>query len=85
MARAATMENEINTLIGSPEESVLQRTIVDLDSVDPLQSLLSKESRTLRHKTVLAMANSGKEQRLTRKAKEFFHRIFLGVSFFFKS
>eukprot|EP00592_Proboscia_alata_P020280 CAMPEP_0194420790 /NCGR_PEP_ID=MMETSP0176-20130528/20076_1 /TAXON_ID=216777 /ORGANISM="Proboscia alata, Strain PI-D3" /LENGTH=798 /DNA_ID=CAMNT_0039228595 /DNA_START=397 /DNA_END=2793 /DNA_ORIENTATION=+ len=69
-ARAAAMSDAINALMGSPGGAVLRRAIVDLDSVDLVQRLLSKESRTLRHKAVLAMTDSVKEQRLKRKAEK---------------
>jgi len=64
------MSDAINALMGSPGGAVLRRAIVDLDSVDLVQRLLSKESRTLRHKAVLAMTDSVKEQRLKRKAEK---------------
>ena len=83
--RAAIMSDTINALIGSPGRAVLQQEIVDLDSVDLVQRVLLKESRTLRHKAILAMTNLAREQQLTRKAKKNVHQILSNVSFCFKS
>ena len=58
-------KEKYDVLLGTLGKSVLQQAIVDLGLVDLMQRLLSKESRTLRHKAVLAMTDSVKEKRLT--------------------
>lgn len=55
-AKGQVMNDAVVTLLGSPEGVVLRRMIRDLDSIDLLGRLLSKEAKPLRKKTVLAMS-----------------------------
>ena len=66
-AKASAMNDAVVTLLGSPEGVVLRKLIQDLDSVDLLGRLLSKDAKSLRKKAVLAM--SAKEQKRRKGTK----------------
>jgi len=55
-AKAGAMNDAVATLIGSPEGSVLRRLIRDLDSIDLVARLLSKDAKPLRKQAVLALS-----------------------------
>jgi len=55
-AKAAAMNSAVVTLLGSPEGSVLRRLIQDVDSVDLVSRLLSKDAKPLRKQAIVALA-----------------------------
>mmetsp|Transcript_24336 Transcript_24336/g.57277 ORF Transcript_24336/g.57277 Transcript_24336/m.57277 type:complete len:819 (-) Transcript_24336:395-2851(-) len=60
-AKARAMNDAVVTLLGSSEGVVLRKLIRDLDSIDLLNRLLSKDAKSLRRKTVLAMSSKMKD------------------------
>lgn len=56
VAKADAMNDAVVSLIGSPEGAVLRRLVRDVDSIDLVSRLLSKEGRPLRQKAVEALA-----------------------------
>jgi len=55
-AKQGAMNDAVVTLIGSPEGFVLRRLIRDLDSIDLVSRLLSKDAKPLRKQAVLALS-----------------------------
>lgn len=59
IAKKEAMKDAVLTLLGSPEGSVLRKLLVDLDSVDLISRLLSKEGRRLRKQAVASIVSDG--------------------------
>ena len=55
-AKQGAMNDAVLTLIGSPEDFVLRRLIQDLDSIELVSKLLSKDAKPLRKQAVLAFS-----------------------------
>lgn len=64
-AKAAAMNDAVVTLLGSPEGVVLRGLLSDLDSVDFVARLLSKEAKAIRRKAVLALSEKSKKSKDT--------------------
>merc|ERR1712232_465086 len=55
-AKNAAMKDAVLTLLGSPEGAVLRKLLLDLDSIDLISRLLSKDGKILRKQAVLAIS-----------------------------
>jgi len=64
-AKKAAMNDAVVTLLGSPEGVVLRSLLKDLDSIDLISRLLSKEGKSLRHQAVTALSSQNKESSTT--------------------
>jgi len=61
-AKKDAMNDAVVTLLGSPEGSVLRRLIQDVDSVDLVSRLLSKDAKPLRRQAIVALAAKDMKQ-----------------------
>jgi len=62
-AKSQVMNDAVVTLLGSPEGVVLRRLIRDLDSIDLLGRLLSKDAKSIRKQAVLAISAEDMKRR----------------------
>jgi len=62
-AKTDAMNDAVTTLLGSPEGFVLRRLIRDLDSIDLVARLLSKDAKQLRKQAIVALAAEHIKQR----------------------
>lgn len=67
IAKKRAMNDAVVTLLGSPEGVVLRRLIKDFDSIDFLGRLLSKDAKSLRKQTVLAISSENMKRRLNKR------------------
>lgn len=67
-AKSQAMNDAVVTLLGSPEGVVLRRVIRDLDSIDLLGRLLSKDAKSLRKQAVLAISAEDIKRRREKRA-----------------
>lgn len=68
-AKARAMNDAVVTLLGSPEGVVLRRVIKDLDSIDLVGRLLSKDAKSLRKQTVLAISAEDIKRRQKKRTE----------------
>jgi len=67
-AKAGAMNDAIVTLLGAPEGTVLRHLIRDLDSIDLVSRLLSKDAKPLRRQAVEALSSEDRKRRERRIA-----------------
>lgn len=61
--KSGAMNDAVVTLLGSPEGTVLRRMIRDLDSIDLVARLLSKDAKPLRKQAVMALSAEDMKRR----------------------
>mmetsp|Transcript_15137 Transcript_15137/g.17537 ORF Transcript_15137/g.17537 Transcript_15137/m.17537 type:complete len:873 (-) Transcript_15137:102-2720(-) len=67
-AKSGAMNDAVVTLLGSPEGSVLRKMIRDLDSIDLVSRLLSKDAKPIRKQAVMALSAEDMKRRAERRS-----------------
>ncbi|OEU20143.1 ABC1-domain-containing protein [Fragilariopsis cylindrus CCMP1102] len=69
-SKSGATNDAVVTLLGSPEGNVLRRMIRDLDSIDLVSRLLSKDAKPLRKKAVMALSAEDMKRRAERRGSK---------------
>jgi len=67
-AKSGAMNDAVVTLLGSPEGNVLRKMIRDLDSIDLVSRLLSKDAKPIRKQAVMALSAEDMKRRAERRS-----------------
>jgi predicted unusual protein kinase regulating ubiquinone biosynthesis (AarF/ABC1/UbiB family) len=67
-SKSGATNDAVVTLLGSPEGNVLRRMIRDLDSIDLVSRLLSKDAKPLRKQAVMALSAEDMKRRAERRS-----------------
>jgi len=66
-SQSGATNDAVVTLLGSPEGNVLRRIIRDMDSIDLVSRLLSKDAKPLRKQAVMALSTEDMKRRAERR------------------
>jgi predicted unusual protein kinase regulating ubiquinone biosynthesis (AarF/ABC1/UbiB family) len=69
-SQSGATNDAVVTLLGSPEGNVLRRIIRDMDSIDLVSRLLSKDAKPLRKQAVMALSTEDMKRRAERRSSK---------------
>ena len=69
-SQSGATNDAVVTLLGSPEGNVLRRILRDMDSIDLVSRLLSKDAKPLRKQAVMALSTEDMKRRAERRSSK---------------